>query len=117
MSAEKGTTIWTNTEDGNNHSLKYYKSTLTLTVIKPDGAKYESEPQPTSSSAQEWLAAFEGVGPKWSQVPGAEDKGNQYLDARARGTPQETALWMVDHTKGDTLYELADRFRVLERNA
>jgi hypothetical protein len=105
-------TVWTNTADGNNHSVVVAEGKLTLTVIKPDKTQW-SETKDTISSPGEWQTAFEGLGSKWNQD--AENKrGNRYQAIRTASTSKEQAIWDVDHEKiDDTRHELRDKLRII----
>ncbi len=122
MSSE---TIWKNNSGGNNHSLVFENSALTLTVEKPDGSKWVSEPRATKSSLDEWMRAFENLGPKWNQVPHAEiDEAGDYSDARyaesqspdaQSSSPREIAYWTVHHINLTTKHLIQDRFEVRQK--
>ena len=94
-------TVWTNQTDGNNHSVSIDGETLTLKVVKPDGAEW-SDSQRTMSSPAQWQQAFGGLGSKWNQVQGSEQKeGGRYRAIRTARTASEIATWEVDHEKVD----------------
>lgn len=88
-----------------------------MRVVKPGGSRWDSEPKPTTSTPEEWRAAFDGLGPKWNQDAGSEQNdGKHYRAIRRAETPTEVAIWTVDHRKIDeTQYEIRDQLQVILR--
>lgn len=116
----EGVLIWENKTQNNDHSLVWRNRMLILTIIKPDKTIFVCEPVSTISSADEWKTAFVGLGPKWNQ-DSESNVDDRYQAVRRAQTPQEEAVWTVDHTKlvaenvGDAQYKIADKLAVVLR--
>ena len=108
----EGVLIWSNTADGNDHSLIYNNGLLTLTVIKRDGTTF-SKTRPTRSTAAEWIEAFENLGSEWIE----NDRVDGYpTNSTRRSRPtakREVAHWDMEHfEEQDDTYTLHDNFTV-----
>lgn len=116
--ASEGLEVWNN-KDGNDHAVIASPGMLSMRVVKSTGDKKDLGPVSTTSTPEEWRAAFAGLGPKWNQDEGSErNEGGHYQAVRRAATPKEVAVWTVDHRKiSDTQYEIHDRLEVLLREA
>lgn len=113
--------VWSNTKDGNNHSLVYFpgekgSGQLLFTVVKPGGCSCQKVCD-IACTLDEIRAAFDGVGPAWVNQTDKQDDGTHFTAKRT--TPISTSAgmliltWLVDHRKlEDGKYELKDELSV-----
>lgn len=110
--------IWTNTNNGNNHSLDYCRGEddmgyLQLTVRKPDGTEWVSEPRFTLNDLSFWQRALAGVGMEWNQETSSLE-GRHFKAVRSVTVQGAKIVWRVNHDFVEGKYVILDQFHVAE---